>query len=359
MSSLKLNYEACVRSLSLKAGCEACQSACPEGAIALNGVRDTVVVHLKQCTDCGLCAAACPTDAFDAPFDVAAFVAASGPELRCGEGGLPCIGALSTEDLIVLACRHRELQVHDGPCDSRDPGHLLAHQRVQEVLRFIEDSSVRSRVQWVADEQLGAPRPAPPSTTSPPPAPERVSSGRRRLIGMFVPPLNETKSAELVHPDRLDRTRMQQVPRRRRRMLAALPPSIEARSPSRAQEQVSFYSTKQLSAEACTACSVCVAVCPTGALQAPRSLREIRFDTSRCTKCGLCHDVCDPDAITLAPETSLADLLDFGPRMLSRLAVASCAECGVRFRKLRPDQGLCERCEDMNREALELAGGGR
>jgi len=359
MSSLNLNYESCVRSLSLKAGCEACQQACPEGAITLNGVRNTVVVHKAPCTDCGLCAAACPTDAFDAPFDLEAFLSTSGPELRCGAGGLPCIGALSTEDLIVLACRHRALEVHDSPCDSRDPGHMLAHQRVQEVLHFISDSSLRSQVQWVADEQLAPPGPAPAATPCPPPAPERVSQGRRRLIGMFVPPLKETKGAELVHPDRLDRTRMQQVPQRRRRLLAALPSSIEARSASRAQEQVSFFSTKHLCADACTACSVCVAVCPTGALQAPRSLREIRFDTSRCTKCGLCHDVCEPNAITLAPETSLADLLDFGPRMLGRLAVAPCAECGMRFRKLRPEQGLCERCEDMDREALELAGGGR
>jgi Pyruvate/2-oxoacid:ferredoxin oxidoreductase delta subunit len=121
---------------------------------------------------------------------------------------------------------------------------------------------------------------------------------------------------------------MQAVPARRRRMLAALPSSVEADPEKLPQEDLQFFSTKVLSAEACTACSICVAVCPTGALQAPRNMREIRFDTSRCTKCKLCDDVCEPNAITVAAESSLLDFLDFAPRMLSRLAVASCRQWG-------------------------------
>ncbi len=357
MSALSLSYEACVRSLSVQAACTTCKDTCPTSAITLDGPRDTVQVLLSDCTSCGLCAAACPTDAFEAPFALEAFVKSTGPELRCGQDGLPCVGALSTEDLIAIAARHKVVTVLDGACASRTPGHALTARRVQEAQFFCESVGVRSTICWTADPELGAPQTEVPEAPKPPkPAPDEVSQGRRQLLRMLVPPLEKRPETRLTHPDRLDRDKMQTVPQRRRRMLAALPSSVEADPATFPQGKLGFFSTKDLNAETCTACSVCVAVCPTGALQAPRSMREIRFDTSRCTKCKLCHDVCDPGALTVSTDSSLTDFLDFAPRMLSRLAVAACGDCGLRFRKTRPDQGLCPRCEDMDQEVLDLAG---
>lgn len=357
MSALELSYEACVRSLSRAASCTKCKEACPEGAITLDGPRGTTAVHLGRCTECGLCAAACPTDAFAPPFDVAAWLDAATAEVRCGHEGLTCVGALATEDLITLAQRHRRLTVHDGRCAARSPGHAHAATRIEEANRALDALGLRARITWQPDEAL-----EPPADRAPPPplaaasAEEQVSVGRRRLLRMLVPPLETRPKATLQIPDRLDRAKMGQVPARRRRMLAALPASVEARTARLPADQVTFFSSKDLSAEACTACAICVSVCPTGALQAPRSLREIRFDTSRCTKCGLCHDVCEPDAITLAEEASLEQFLDFAPRRLSTIRVRPCGECGASFRPAAADGNLCPRCQDLEDEALELSG---
>lgn len=359
MTTLKLNYEACVRSLSMLASCTRCRDVCPTTAVTLHGVRDTVVVHLSRCTDCGLCAAECPTDAFVGPFDVGAFVASCGPELRCGQDGLPCVGALSTEDLIAVAARHKQVILHDDPCEARDPGHERARTRIEQAQRFANAVGLRSTLTWVAAADLTEPQPEAPSRAPVPTTQDEVSAGRRRLLRMFVPPLPERDNTRIVHPERLDRALMQRPTLRRKRLLAALPSSVEAAEATLEASGVGFFSSKEVSAETCTACSVCISVCPTGALQAPRSLREIRFDTSRCTKCQLCHDVCAPKAITVAAAASVSDFLDFAPRRLTQLSMAACTDCGVSYRRRDPNQSLCPACQDMEQEALELFGGSR
>lgn len=356
MSELSVRYEACVRTLAVSASCEKCKETCPESAITLDGRRGSVVVHLEPCTRCGLCGAACPTNAIEGAFDLEGFLDEPPPELRCGEAGLPCIGALSAEDLVTIALRHKRVAVHDVECKSREPGHARAQARVAEAQRFLQSIGSKASLHYVADDDLEPAREV--AASKPPPvaeAEEPVHAGRRRLLRMFVPPLEERPKKRLEAPDRLDRGQMQQITVRRRRLLATLPPSAEARH-ALPEADVSFFSSKVLDAKACTACSLCVSTCPTGALQAPRSLREIRFDSSRCTKCRLCHDVCEPDAITLAEQASVEDFLDFAPRMLSRLPVAPCVECGASFRRSAPDQALCQRCQDMEDEVLELSG---
>jgi energy-converting hydrogenase A subunit P len=356
--ALELAYEACVRTLSRNATCTACRDACPTHAVALDGSRGSVTVALERCTGCGLCAAACPTDALTAPFDLAATMASSDGKLSCGADGLPCVGALSTEDLIALATRVKAVVLQDGPCASRDLGHPEAARRAAEAQRFLDAVGIKATVRWAPDEALPAPTGARPEA---PPAPGKapeVSAGRRRLLRMFVPTLEAAPQAMLQQPDRLDRARMQQVPARRRRLLAALPPGVEARTPEVPGPALGFLSSKVVDERACTACTICFNVCPTGALQAPRSLKELRFDASRCTRCGLCHEVCEPEALRLAPRTSVEDFLEFAPRTLARLPVTRCGECGVPYNRAEGGAGLCPRCWALEEEAMELNGGG-
>lgn len=353
--TINIRYEACVRTLSLNASCTRCADTCPEHAIDTKGARGSVRVHRDRCTSCGLCQAECPTDAFETSFDVAAFLDSTpSGELRCGEGGLPCIGALSAEDLVTLALRQRTLIVHDGECASRGPGHAQALDRVEQARRFLGAVGMQFEIEWRAAEDLD-----PPSDVPPPPQvsgdEELVSGGRRRFLRSLVPAVSENGSL-CEFPNRLDRAQMQQVTRRRRRMLAALPSSVEAKIDDLPESELGFLSSKEVVTELCTACSICSSVCPTGALNAPRSMREIRFDASRCTKCRLCHDVCEPDAIRLAERTSIRAFLDFSSRRLVQLPIAECAECGARFRVGPDGEGTCARCAELESELIELNG---
>lgn len=357
-TALGLTYEACVRTLSRSATCTVCRDACPVRAVGLEGIRGSVTVALDRCTGCGLCSAACPTDAFTAPFALGEVLAGSDGQLACGQGGLPCIGALSAEDLIALATRVKVVALHDGPCASREPGHHAAAARAAEAQAFLDAVGIKATVSFAPAEVLPPAADRRPEAAEPAKAPE-VSAERRRMLRMLVPTLKQGPKEVLQQPDRLDRARMQQLPERRRRLLAALPPGVEAREATVPTATLGFVSSKQVDEHACTACTVCFSVCPTGALQAPRSLKELRFDTSRCTRCGLCHDVCEPDALRLAPETSLEDFLEFTPRVLARLPVTRCGECGLPYNRAEGSAGLCPRCWAMEEEAMDLSGGNR
>ena len=44
--------------------------------------------------------------------------------------------------------------------------------------------------------------------------------------------------------------------------------------------------------EKCIHCSLCVPICPTGALEIKEKSREVIFDTAKCISCNLCASVC-------------------------------------------------------------------
>ena len=350
---LALRYEACVRVRSLAASCTTCGDVCPTGAITLDGVRGSVVVRAEACTGCGLCAAACPTDAFSATFDLPGFLARGGGDVRCGHGGLPCVGALSAEDLVVLAVRVGDVVVEGGGCDTPS-GHPLAERRVAEAQRLLAALGKASRITWMQTVDATG-----DATKAPRPRTEQVSSARRNLLRIFAPQLEAPPAPppRVTQPDKLDRARMRATGERRRRLLAALSPPEQA--PLAVPEgELGFLSSKLISDEACTACSMCVNVCPTGALVATRIPGEIAFDARACVKCRLCHDVCEPAAISLAKETSVADLFAPVPRTLVRASVSHCADCGMLYKKPALDRGMCPRCDEHDREARELTGVG-
>ena len=350
-AALSLRYEACVRVRSLSSSCTTCRDVCPTGAITLDGVRGSVAIRTEACTACGLCAAACPTDAFSAPFDLHAFLTESTGDVRCGRGGLPCVGAISTEDLVVLAMRVGDVVVQSDRCGSPS-GHPIAEQRVVEAQRFLAALGADRRITWAPPvDPLAAAAKAPRART------EEVSPARRQLLRMFVLQLEAPPPVRVTQPEKLDRARMRETPERRRRLLAALA-SLEKTPASVPEGALGFLSSKIISEQACTSCAMCTNVCPTGALVATRTPGEIAFDARVCVKCRLCHDVCEPGAISLAPETSLADLFATAPRTLVRVGVSHCSDCGVSYKKPERDHGMCPRCDEHDREARELTGVG-
>ena len=59
-------------------------------------------------------------------------------------------------------------------------------------------------------------------------------------------------------------------------------------------------------AAACTLCMSCVGACPKSALLDGQTLPQLRFIEKNCVQCGLCLATCPEDAITLVPRMSFA-----------------------------------------------------
>ncbi len=362
--ALALRYEACVRTRSVEAGCRACVDTCPTKAVVLEGDRRSVAVELARCIECGLCEAACPTEAFSGTFDVTAFVARAGPAVRCGEDGLACVGALAAEDLVVLAQRHGTLKVEAKACAAADPGHARAEDRAGQARLWLETIGSKAKVEWVgaapaavrdspSPAPSGHPLPGGEGTGGAPP-----SEGRRALLRLFVPmAASKETPGRISQPARLDRDalRTPRLTERRKRFLAALPDGAQAKHGSVPSGEIGFTSSKKLDVAACTGCMLCVNLCPTGALSTPRLPDQLRFDASRCVKCHLCHDVCEPDAIRFAPRLETGDVLELAPKVLGHLPLRSCGECGALF-KIDGDSPICPTCRGLDEEARELTG---
>ncbi len=49
--------------------------------------------------------------------------------------------------------------------------------------------------------------------------------------------------------------------------------------------------------ELCTACTVCIPLCPVGALYQDRKTMSVRFDAEKCIACGVCIKACPTKAM--------------------------------------------------------------
>lgn len=344
--TLELTFERCVRTRSVAASCRTCVDICPTESVSLGGPRQSVEVALDTCIECGLCQAACPTDAFQGVFDTAAFVASRPREVSCGRGGLPCVGALSSEELLTLAMAWGSLKVIARDCAAGNTGHERVRLAVEKARVFARAMGADVALEWRDETSL----PKPGEAKS-----RRPSPGRRQLLGLLVPKASPRK---LKSPERLDVAAIRAVgpTARRQRFLATLPPTARPVVASLPGESVACLSTKKIDRSSCTACMSCVTSCPTGALVTARLNQEIRFEARRCVNCHLCHDVCDPKAITADAELNLVDFLDPNPKVLVSFQMTLCGECGAPFRAERDDQVMCAACRDRQTEAKTLWG---
>ena len=352
MKSLSIAWEPCVRTRTRASTCQACVDACPTAALDLSGPRGSVAADLARCTECGLCQAACPTEALSSAFDPAVLLASGRTDVRCGEGA-PCTGALSAEDLVTLALRGGEVTLTAVASCAAAAGHAVIASRVAEANVLLDALGAPQRISVRAETKEPA---SPPPEEAPPPRRAFFAgllSGRTALDPAAAP-RHEKLTLDLARLD-IAAMRAPTVPARRRRLLdaiGAVGPGGADRPPIPAAS-IGFTSSKALDPGTCTACVLCVMVCPTGALSTSAWGRELGFDASRCVKCAACHEACEPRSLTLAPALDVEAFASGRSRPLGRFAVRSCGECGALFKR-RGDEGLCPRCLSLDEEARDL-----
>ena len=92
----------------------------------------------------------------------------------------------------------------------------------------------------------------------------------------------------------------------------------------------------------CSLCMSCVGACPASALQDGQNAPQLRFIEKNCVQCGLCADTCPEDAIQLVPRLSLRESRK-QPVVLNETQPFHCIRCDKPFGTLRMVESMLAR----------------
>ena len=300
-------------------GCRACVEVCPNSALQWAGGQ--VHYDRSRCDPCGLCITTCPCGAITNPSITAAQLEAEVRTLLD-----PAWGRLQPRG-IVFACQEspEPAELHAGwmrvrlPCVGMAPPHwllaplLMGASRVGVIpcgdsCAVCQDELIAARAAYCQEflEAIGAGREL-----------VRVSPA------LSEPPVGASRRELLERPFEHDSAS---------RVLMTLAREHGAPDDLVLDHPQSPLGVIGISAEACTACSMCAKACPSGALEfsEQRDSVSLSFDTRLCTACGQCLPRCPEaarGAIHLEKRTDAARMSE-GRRHLLETEVRRCVACG-------------------------------
>lgn len=305
-----LRAERCTTARHERAGCRACQDACPPGALRIDPEQRLVQIDPDTCTGCDACVGACRP------------VAATVP----GASVVPCAASLSVATLLELATGG-DVVVIVGDCDSCPTvaGSVLV-ERAAAVDRTMAALGSAHRVtvhgpgdQPPVDQLLSSGSTEPATTTA---SRHGTPVSRRAFFRFAGLGMRETAGAAMDTRDEPD-------------VLAWADPAREAR-PSGAGAALATLAARAGGGTAvldaaglglgtpsvhgdCDLCGACAAFCPTAALRlvADGAETALDVDVAACAACGLCEAICPRQALHVTTTVALDDL-GGGRRVLRR-----------------------------------------
>jgi ferredoxin len=302
----------CAHGRNGQKGCSACIDICSAQAIAGDG--DRIKVNPYLCAGCGACSTVCPTGAISYAFPPAALTGkrmqaalrsyrdAGGSDpvflLHDPEHGaalLAQLGETIPGRIIPLALQHTASTGIDVwfaaiaygaagiavlSTGQEAPQYLAALGQQMEIAQAVLDGLGYEGPHFqllqagALDELAVALRHAPRGRTPGEPAVFHLANDKRNTLDYA-----------LEHLHRHAPQQPEQV---------ALPPGAP-------------FGAIAVNKAACSLCMSCVGACPAGALQDGQGAPLLRFIEKNCVQCGLCATTCPENAITLAPRLSFME----------------------------------------------------
>ena len=365
MSLLTLDISKCVHTSNKNATCNSCVTVCPVQTIK---ITDSIVSFTpSECVGCGGCGAACPTAAYSLddfnPINyIFKFLETDQNILTC-KSELPCIAALSTEELLSVTLFSKEQITLDiAPCkecpiaqtnlsiiqnraeevnfllEAMDQKKSLHVSEIGHEIEKDESTEMLSRRELLSKDSI-----------------KRVSQIKEQFLNRVEEGNDEIKSHTPSLED-IAKIKQKTIPQRRSLLLMAFK---RAEVPEIFHvigiDNISFTSQKNLDEASCTSCQMCYRICPTGALSSDNRNSFISFNPLACVKCASCHDVCEPKSLTLRPSFNLTNFFVPKSEELVKFDIKRCDECGVYF-AYKGGEKLCPRCLIEEEEARELWG---
>ena len=372
-AGLQVRPERCLRDSG--SGCRACVEICPAAALRLGPAGSTQAPQSERsrCTDCGLCAAACPSGAITGvgvpagaltaeasrrSLDMSV-VCSAARQRRPGSDDDPaftvsCLAAMHPETVVATALALQpgstliltRASCTDCPSAQQARAEAVIHDSVDLLHRMGNSGpggcgrrivlvEVSANDAGARQDEAGRPR----------------GAGRRVWSRRTLLTAGRSGARPAPSP-------------------AVTAPRAELLSHSVNPAAVALQLTHPVSAQGCTFCHACAAVCPTQALRIGRlpggetvdndSVRlELAVNPSRCLGCARCVQVCNDDLLSLGIGHR------HGPEVASRdagrtrnwvvLAEGKRCACHTCEQPLAPgEHGVCRRCESSRTLVTDL-----
>jgi len=332
---VELDASACVNERHIQAHCDRCTSACPTDA--LEWVDGHITLAVDRCVRCGYCVHACPTGAITGQTDsdrlLQRIPQTQYIELACPYRPSPegktnpqaeltitprCLAALSVSTYVELANQGiTQITVRADACANCPVGTLA--QQIHETADSASQLTPTMNINVVSD--------SPPPTETPPMVrnTNRTAMSRRGLFQMFTGEPPPAEPAPSTTPETSS-----VLPAERQRLLTALS--------AHSGEMPAWAPSLQVTGT-CTACEVCVNICPMDALELKKGKTqfELELNPAHCTDCGLCVTACPEDVL----QHSETRLPSDQRTTLTNGELRQCQRCKVAF---SGDTDLCPTC---------------
>lgn len=327
-----VNYKAslCAHARSKKTGCTQCIDVCSASAIEPAG--DGVRVEPHLCAGCGACSTVCPSGAM-------AYAYPSVPEL-----------ALRVRTLLATYAkaggRDACLLFHAGDARAALAHHARRGKGLPARVIPVEIHHIASvgLDVWLAALAWGASQVAVIVTGEEAPQYAEALAFQMRIadtianaLGYQGPHFRTVAADALAELDAWPAALAVRAPAtfaatpEKRTTLALALDHLAAHAPV-AQTMIPLpfgapFGAIAINRDACTMCLACVGSCPEAAILDNAEAPQVRFIESKCVQCGICEKTCPEHAISLTPRLSL-DPGAKAPRVLNQAAIYPCARCG-------------------------------
>ena len=339
----EVDFRRCLRSRDVSAGagrCTVCAEVCPQAGVSFSA---GVQLDRGSCTSCGLCAAACPTEAITDPgqqpavldLDRRARTISLGCRLGSSDSGcwshpVQAVCGLSWRFLAAAAlrCATRRVLLDCRNCGSctHGPGSAAVNVAARRATTFLTAHGLSCSIEPITDSTSAG-------------TPEAVSRRQffRTVIGRAGSAAHQTACAHGL--PRASQASLRSLlwhaalePRRTPDSGAAAPAGTQACSP---------WGSFAVSS-ACSGCGDCAAVCPWQAwrIDTVADRRTVSFSMQRCRNCGCCLSRCPQRAISRTSEA--VPHPQPGVQTLATVTVKRCRRC--KKGSIELIDGMCHNC---------------
>lgn len=358
-----LQADRCLNRRYRQPGCDRCVQSCPVRAIELHG--GAPALDPAACVNCGACLPACPTDVFSQRVSPEGLLVQTLEQVNRGEqlavacaahpdpasSRAPvdrvlrhsrCLAGLGLDHLLALSSTSGfDVWLDDSPCATCAIGqaHKLILRAAQAANALLESFDRPGRIRLLSqagDERRGDRARLPVDRAAP------NSLARRDLFARFKR-FGEDAVSQATAPQSAEPC----LPPARQRLLRQVERWTPPPAAMLALDFIPFAAV-QVDGDACSACGLCAALCPTHALRldtgaagqeerrtvgraakpADQVEWRLNFRPAACIDCGICARACPEQAVSYA-EHLLAGSLSGDELTLAGGRMTSCASCGT------------------------------